>query len=267
MQVVEGGPESPCKSWSAIVFSTTVEDTDNDGLLNIWEESTTGSLVTDPNGQTLPPLGSMGANPDIKDLFVEIGFLHAPQAKTYGGVQKPAHTHRPDPAALKMVGDAFLNAPTGEGLPGPINVHFDVGNYPTGTVAEPYLIRGNGLARGGEQILEEACNPLAAGCQYPAYPGTVGWKTGFRFLRDAWVSELGAQLNQAQVNVCEASGRLPDAIRSQPERHLPLRAVRPPARFAEVNGPLVRRLPRTPDQHGRRRLSWRRSHGHTWGLR
>ena len=53
--------------------------------------------------------------------------------------------------ALKLVGDAFAAAPTGR-----VNVHFDVGDsYPSGE-ADPYIIRGAGLARGGEAIDELA---------------------------------------------------------------------------------------------------------------
>ena len=83
------------------------------------------------------------------------------------------------------MGDAFANAPTG-----PISVHFDVGDdYPAGD-ADPYIIRGAGLARGGEAIDESVtvCAPGATDppwvCQFSDYPGTVGWKSGFRFLRD-----------------------------------------------------------------------------------
>ncbi|MCH7637625.1 MAG: hypothetical protein IIA12_08170, partial [Proteobacteria bacterium] len=45
---------------SAIVFSTPVQDTDDDGLLDVWEENTAGSMLRDPNGQPLPPLSDMG---------------------------------------------------------------------------------------------------------------------------------------------------------------------------------------------------------------
>jgi hypothetical protein len=47
-----------CLSWAAIVFSSTVQDSDNDGLVDVWE-TTPGGVVdaTDPTGQThLPDL-------------------------------------------------------------------------------------------------------------------------------------------------------------------------------------------------------------------
>ncbi len=179
-----------CLTWGAIIYRTTVKDSDDDGLLDIWESSSTP--VLDPRGRPLPLLSTMGADPNRKDLFIEAGYMQADAGTAYGGVAKPAHSHAPTHEALKLVGDAFKNAPV------PIAVHFDMGNaYPSpapdGPSAEEYLIRGT-QARGGEAISELAtvCTPGATAppwvCQYSQYPGTVGWKTGFRFLRDEVLS-------------------------------------------------------------------------------
>ncbi len=184
VKVMPNGLLSDCLCYSGIVFSTDVQDSDGDGLLDVWESSETPIL--DPTGQALPNLKAMGADAYAKDLFVEIGYMKTDTDATYGGVPKPAHSHLPTHAALKLVGDAFANAPTGR-----INVHFDVGDsYPPGD-ADPYIIpRGAGLARGGEAI-DEAATVCSRGatdkpwvCQFSDYPGTVGWKSGFRFLRD-----------------------------------------------------------------------------------
>ena len=190
-----------CLSWSAIVLSTTVQDSDNDGLLDVWE---THSGLTDPNGQPLPNLAAMGANPYAKDLFVEVGYMASP-ATTYGGVAKPDHTHLPSQDALKMVADAFRNAPVvNPDASTGINVHFDVGiNYQS--PLESHIIPAS-LARGGESIDEHltVCNRSATDppwvCQFSAYPGTVGWKTGFRFIRDELVDPLQTEEN------CEVAG-------------------------------------------------------------
>ena len=186
VKVAPNGLLSDCLCYSGIVLSTQVQDSDGDGLLDIWE--TSPSLV-DPNGQPLPNLAAMGADPTQKDLFIEIGYMQTDAETSYGDVPKPAHSHLPTHAALKLVGDAFANAPTGR-----INVHFDAGNaYPSGG-ADPYIIRdqvqGQGLARGGEAIdeMDTVCPPGGTDqpwvCQFSEYPGTVGWKTGFKFLRD-----------------------------------------------------------------------------------
>jgi hypothetical protein len=176
-----------CLTFGAMVYRTRVNDADGDGLLNIWESSQT--TLYDPNGEPLPNLYGI-ANPNRKDIFVEVNYFETTGPQTYNGVQKPQHTHRPTPEALRKVGEAFAQAPvTNPDSSTGISVHFDVGNgYPNG-VADPYVLRG-ALARGGE-VVDETTTACTRGvndppwvCQFPD-PGTVGWKSGFRFLRDA----------------------------------------------------------------------------------
>jgi hypothetical protein len=170
---------SDCTSWSAMVLSTRVQDTDSDGLLDAWE--TDGALV-DPNGQPLPNLPAMGADPAVKNVFIEIGHMTA-ASLTYGGTLKPPHSHLPSAGALQQVADAFDRKG--------IKVHFDVGNrYQdlNNGGPPPHVIPAH-LARGGEEIDEmvTVCprDPLDPSvCQFADYPGTVGWKSGFRLLRD-----------------------------------------------------------------------------------
>ena len=71
----------------------------------------------------------------------------------------------------------------------------------TSTAADMYLV-GNGvgtnlatLARGGELIKEVACSSADPQCNFPDYPGTVGWKVGFLALRNAAVGDDGQELN------------------------------------------------------------------------
>jgi hypothetical protein len=172
-QVTTGvSPSSDCLTWGAIVFKTEVKDTDHDGLLDVWESSS--APILDPRGRALPNLKAMGADPYTRDLFIQVDYM-----------KSDGHSHLPGHEALRLVGEAFANAPTGR-----INVHFDVGSqYPSGS-ADPYIIRGAGLARGG-QAIDESVTQCTRGpldppwvCQFSAYPGTVGWKSGFRFLRD-----------------------------------------------------------------------------------
>jgi hypothetical protein len=124
----------------------------------------------------------MGASKDRKDLFVELGYMQAADGTTYGGVAKPGHAHLPDESALNAVGEAFKQRA--------IDVHFDVGDR---FQDSPYVIRAD-RARGGEGIdeMSTVCARGAADppyvCQFSAYPGTVGWKTGFKFLRDQLVN-------------------------------------------------------------------------------
>ena len=214
-----------CLATSAIVFSTTVEDSDFDGLLNVWE---TGDLdndnapLLDPTGAPLPDLNAMEADPDVQDVFIEIGFM---SSEAYSDPLHPedtststptpgvaAHTHLPSAAVLNNVAAVFAGAanrknpanPNGPTETGPIKVHFDVGALAAdpqlGYQASPNVIKythADGetsclgvddpdcLARGGEEITElEVCSVTEDDCSFPGFRGVVGWKLGFRLLRD-----------------------------------------------------------------------------------
>ncbi len=70
---------SDCLTFSAIIFSTTVKDSDGDGIIDIVE---TSSSLHDPFGFRLPNLAAMGADPLKKDIFVEVGALWVPPGST-----------------------------------------------------------------------------------------------------------------------------------------------------------------------------------------
>ena len=201
---------SDCLTPAMVGFKTEVLDTDFDGLLDIWE---TASGLTDPNGQPLPNLRAMVGgtdNSNVKDVFVQIDYMKhdgldregipGKWAK-YGDVWKPAHNHLPDPAALKMVGDAFAAKN--------ISVHFDVGNNYQSNEAGvgPYIIPAP-LTRGGKAIDENVTLLGCPGptCQFPGYPGTVGWKVGFKFYRDQLLSATPPPLDAAGDDPCEVPG-------------------------------------------------------------
>src|SRR5262249_36213422 len=122
-QVTPGpGANQVCLTFSAIVTSTNVRDSDYDGLLDVWESK---GLHLNPGGPGQPAtfggcsdypsepcvdLHSMGANPLKQDIFIEIDWMHG----TNG------HLHIPKIDALNAIGATFANHN--------IAVHFDVGN-------------------------------------------------------------------------------------------------------------------------------------------
>ncbi len=178
-----------CLSFSAAVLSTEVQDSDSDGLLDVWEQPQTTPLL-DPKGVALPNLSAMGAKWNAKDVFFEVGFMATGGYEGGQGTVR-AHSHLPSKAAVDMVGDALKNAPITnlDGSRG-IRAHIDVGNNYQG---DPYVIPwsadvATNLARGGEMIAEQFCVPDAptgVTCDFPDYAGVVGWKSGYQFLRDA----------------------------------------------------------------------------------
>jgi hypothetical protein len=186
-----------CLSWGAVVFSTTVRDTDGDGLLDIWESSPTALL--DPNGRPLPNLRAMGADPNMKDIFIEVGYLKS-SVTTSNPLQPsvPPHSHLPSKKAIDMLGDAFARAPvTNPNGRSGIRMHVDVGASYQTQPADPYVIPA-AQARGGEAIDERTCLP-GSNCQFQDFAGTIGWKSGYRFYRDQ-------PLNYATESDCVAAG-------------------------------------------------------------
>jgi hypothetical protein len=197
-----------------VILTTPVQDTDKDGIIDRLESQATSGTVKDPTGQLLPDLYAMGARPDIKDIFIEAAAM-----KSTTGYTNPLqtvsanHSHLPSREALDMMARAFRFAPER------INVHYDVGNNyqdgvlpggswsncPSASAAtwtpNCAIIRAS-LADGGELIEEKPCVPGATSsclfdnypaplpcatqvtCQFPDFPGTVGWKSGYRFYRD-----------------------------------------------------------------------------------
>ncbi len=110
-----------CLCWAAVVFSVTVQDTDGDGIPDAVE--TNG--MTDPADGSFVNFPAMGANPNVKDIFIQLDWMVA-----------ATHNHQPKAAALAKVVAAFAAAPGG-----PINVHFDTG-------------QGGAFTGGGHQIPE-----------------------------------------------------------------------------------------------------------------
>ncbi len=108
----------------------------SDGLLDVWE---TTSGLTDPDGTPLPDLPAMGADKNVQDLFVELGYMGSTSGYDTPFGPVAAHSHMPSSAVLDAVTKLFRNAGPRPGIPCPngfcpINVHWDVGTNYTGTI-------------------------------------------------------------------------------------------------------------------------------------
>ena len=188
------GTTFDCLSRGAVVFSTKVKDTDEDGLLDIWE--TEG--YKDLDGNMLVNLPAWVAGPNKKDLLVEIDYM-------YDNNPSSVHSHLPKSQALQMVGDAFRDAPVSnpDGSTG-IHVVFDVGVFPpspnpTGVIGNPYLgnlyVATSGVLEGGDAlderspgtfctVYEPATPDTPANCLFPNQPGLISWKKGFQRIKN-----------------------------------------------------------------------------------
>ena len=146
--------------------SVSCVDTDNDGLLDVWE---TSGYDGDGDGTPEVNLPAMGADRRRRDLFLEIDYVAVP-----GG----GHSHAPLQAAVQQVVQAFANAPVvnDDGTSG-IQLHVDVGPlYGAGAniaVAGTAGVTGNfgDFGGGGSQITETG-NTVIDWDGAPVRPGT-----------------------------------------------------------------------------------------------
>jgi hypothetical protein len=95
--------------------TSALRDSDEDGLLDVWEEQ---GFDYDGDGTVDVNLPGMGAKRNHKDLFVYADWLEASD-----------HSHRIDTAGIRKVTEAFKNAPVTnpDGQLG-INLHIELGH-------------------------------------------------------------------------------------------------------------------------------------------
>lgn len=157
-----------CVSWGAIVFSTTVQDSDNDGLLDYWEAAPGASNPVNPNGAT-PGYVDVGtgqfvalpnADPLHKDMFIQLDSMCSgnvvtnPDYSSTCGTSGGGVSFQPSPGALSMLSNAF----SAKGITLHLDTHSAVAEQ---TCTDNYNISPPKL------------------CSYPNQPGVVGWKAGF----------------------------------------------------------------------------------------
>ena len=108
------------------VFTFTVnvkDDSDGDGLSDLWEMEG----YTAPNGEYVP-LHQMGADPNHKDIFVDVDYMHGDAFNIFGTLL--TFDHRPICAALDEIKATFAAAPVDnpDGTTG-INLHIRVAQH------------------------------------------------------------------------------------------------------------------------------------------
>lgn len=91
-------------------------DTDGDGLPDVWEMN---GIDTNGDGILELDLKAMGADPNKKDIFVEVDWMVRPEKKFLWWVTKTSHSFKPTEKQMRMVYDAFQEHN--------INLHIDVG--------------------------------------------------------------------------------------------------------------------------------------------
>jgi len=157
---------SGCVNWGAIIFSTTVQDSDADGLPDIWEFGPNPGYTDAVSGNQI---ALPGANPNSKDLFIQVDYLAVRDVNN-----NVIHTHLPKQQALDTIGQAFTN----QG----INVHFDL---PSGVYSTDHYVISTGA--GGHEIPESSLmctDGNGALCAFPNQP-SVSWKAGLELVQNS----------------------------------------------------------------------------------
>jgi hypothetical protein len=196
------GNNQTCLTTAALVASMNVQDSDGDGLLDVWESNglhrntqvspATFGTCSDYPAEPCVNLPAMGALPGTKDIFVQIDWMNGYGDGTGGVGGAGLHDHMPKLPALKQVADAFAAAPHG------IHVHFDVGNHYQGIQPEcsgvcsfiiPAVDGQGGVpnAQGGSDIDENSlvCHDTAAHpCNYHVPYPVLSFEFGFASVRD-----------------------------------------------------------------------------------
>ena len=105
--------------------SSAFQDTDGDALLDDWEIN---GVDIDSDGTIDLDLPAMGADPNHKDIFIEVDSMVDSPTFCVFGFCFGGHSHQPKTAALAAVVDAFANAPVSnpDGIDG-ITMHIDAG--------------------------------------------------------------------------------------------------------------------------------------------
>lgn len=164
-EVAPAMSQAGCVSWGAIVVGTTVKDSDQDGILDIWKANQgytdvgTGlqvSLADTPLNPANPP-----DNPKTgqKDVFIQLDYT----------TEQVSGSFEPSTQVLQMVHDAFI--------PHNIHLHF------TGFNAIP------------EGECTEAVG-AALSCAYPNQTGVTTWRGGLEYIKNYLVSNIGADCTQ-----------------------------------------------------------------------
>lgn len=105
-----------------LIAGATTEDSDGDALPDLWE---TVGFDSDGDGRVDVDLPAMGADPQHKDIFVEVDYMVQPTSRPGAA---DGHSHQPAPVAIQQVVDAFDDAPVTnpDGQDG-IHLHVDYG--------------------------------------------------------------------------------------------------------------------------------------------
>src|SRR3984957_4999305 len=176
-QVVPTANNPGCVSWGAVIFKTTVNEPDGDGLLKSWKKaggycdaSINGGVCLqgfnlDPGWVALP-----GATQGEKDLFIQLDYMCSKTTGIDSCATGDGTNYSFDP---RLSGAAALM--TQSFLAHGVHVHIN----PPGTIQPVHAIQ--------EQTCADVKSPQLALCPFSNQAGVVGWKGGYSYFKNQLV--------------------------------------------------------------------------------
>jgi hypothetical protein len=197
-QVVPASSNSGCVSWGAVIVSTTVENTDNDGILDSWKADQGYCDASVNNGACTKGdpawVDLTGALRGHKDIFLQYDYMcskvqgpaSSANSCAVGGV-KNDYSFDPrlavDPAdnhdAVKKVVDAFDNQ----------NIVL-------------HAIPGNAIAENQIAVTCSDSRQTGATCPFPNQLGTVGFREGLTYIKNQNIDSASGVLCQPGTAGC-----------------------------------------------------------------
>jgi len=187
--VVPNGSNKGCVSWGAIVMSTTVQDTDHDGLLDVWKTNLGYYDAGSNRGMSNQGTSSWVSLPEAhtpgqsnQDVYIQLDYMCTKVIVANGNTtcDPSGVSYKPDPLAISSLATAFSSKNHN------IYVHVipDDNNVILAQCAD--TVDANG-------------NPVY--CAHPGQAGVVDWKVGFTALKVQ-------PTNYPDETTCEKAGSL-----------------------------------------------------------
>ncbi len=158
---------SGCVSWGAIIVGTTVQDSDQDAILDIWKKNQGYTDVGTGLPVSLADVPLNPANPDPPQKGHQDVFIQLDYTTELGGI-----SFQPSTQVLQNVHDAFLAH----------NVHLHFSGF--------------------NEIPEGECTDTnnQPTCAYPNQTGVTTWRGGLEYVKNYLISNINADPNYcAQV--------------------------------------------------------------------
>jgi FG-GAP-like repeat/Putative Ig domain len=175
-QVVPLSPYQGCNSWGAVIVSTTVQNSDNDGILDSWKKNQgycdaayNNGICSGPGDPAWVPLS--GATPGEQDVFLQYDYMCS--SISSGSCVSGGGNYSFDPRLAVDVQDGLTPHATA--------VDKVVASYANHNI-HLHAIPGNAIEE--NQPPNISCIATDATCPFPNEPGTVGFREGLAYIKN-----------------------------------------------------------------------------------